>query len=82
MLSLVLLSACSTSKPSDEDSSVFVPSIDSEIPTSDLNGIVPENALALPQFTATNYDGSSRTAEDLIGNPTVLWFYPAADTAG
>jgi len=47
-----------------------------------LNGDVPSVAGVLPDFVATNYDTSPRSREDLLGDPTVMWFYPAAATAG
>lgn len=47
-----------------------------------LNGAVPDEALAAPEFTATNRDDSPRDRDDLIGQPTVLWFYPKAATSG
>jgi len=50
--------------------------------TADLYGDTPEEALPAPDFTATNYDGAARTREDLLGSPTVMWFYPAAATSG
>ena len=31
---------------------------------------------------ADDADGSGRAREDLLGHPTVMWFYPAAATAG
>lgn len=36
----------------------------------------------VPSFQATATDGSTRTKADLMGHPTVIWFYPAADTPG
>lgn len=48
----------------------------------ELHGTTPEEALPLPDFTATNMDGSSRTGVDLVGHPTIVWFYPAAATGG
>ncbi|MFM2246102.1 MAG: hypothetical protein RL071_2176 [Pseudomonadota bacterium] len=47
-----------------------------------LNGTRPDEALPAPDFTATNRDGAARDREDLLGGPTVMWFYPAATTAG
>ncbi len=52
------------------------------IPVADLNGSPPENPVDLPDFQATAMDGTSRTGVDLLGHPTVMWFYPAAGTAG
>lgn len=50
--------------------------------TVSYNGTVPASPAALPEFAATNSDGSGRAREDLLGHPTVMWFYPAAATAG
>lgn len=47
-----------------------------------LNGDVPDAPVAAPEFTAANRDGSSRSREDLLGQPTVMWFYPLAASAG
>ena len=46
------------------------------------NGTVPDEALEAPDFEATNRDGAARDREDLLGHPTVMWFYPAAATPG
>lgn len=48
----------------------------------ELVGQPPENPVPLPEFTATNMDGSPRTSADLLGHRTVIWFYPAAGTFG
>ena len=47
-----------------------------------LHGTVPSEALPAPKFVATNLDGSSRGTDNLIGTPTVMWFYPVAATSG
>lgn len=47
-----------------------------------LYGTEPEEAVSLPDFSATNRDGSPRGPSDLTGHPTALWFYPAAFTGG
>ena len=39
--------------------------------------------LALPEFTGVvASDGSPRHRDALLGQPTALWFYPAAGTPG
>jgi hypothetical protein len=48
----------------------------------ELHGTPPDENLPVPVFTATAMDGTPRTQPDLIGQPTVLWFYPAAFTGG
>ncbi|MFZ5785879.1 MAG: hypothetical protein ACOY3Y_05510, partial [Acidobacteriota bacterium] len=47
-----------------------------------LHGTRPTTALPAPDFVAANSDGSTRGRPDLIGHPTVVWFYPAAATGG
>ncbi len=47
-----------------------------------LHGSPPEESIPLPDFSATNRDGTGRGPEDLVGSPTVMWFYPAAATGG
>ena len=54
----------------------------SDVPVENLNGRYPPTELAMVDFTAYNYDGSVRTKDDLLGHVTVIWFYPAAGTAG
>ena len=46
------------------------------------NGTPPGRDVPAPDFVATNRDGTGRDREDLLGHPTVMWFYPAAGTAG
>lgn len=55
---------------------------DTNIDSAELNGTVPPEALAAPEFSATNRDGGKRSRPDLIGHPSVIWFYPAATTGG
>ncbi|MDP2315781.1 MAG: hypothetical protein Q8P41_22980 [Pseudomonadota bacterium] len=54
---------------------------DTDLP-DDLNGTAPAAAVALPTFSARNQYGEARSEADLVGHPTVLWFYPAAGTYG
>lgn len=52
-------------------------------PTGSFNGTVPTSPLPPPSFVAvTNRDGTPRTPADLVGRPTAMWFYPAANTGG
>lgn len=53
-----------------------------EIDWDALNGDVPAVAVAIPEFSARNMDGAARAREDVLGHPTVMWFYPAANTSG
>jgi peroxiredoxin len=47
-----------------------------------IHGTIPTETIPLPEFIAHNHDGAERTAADLVGHPTVIWFYPVANTAG
>jgi hypothetical protein len=47
-----------------------------------LFGTEPGDARAAPTFRATADDGTPRDRDDLLGHPTVMWFYPAAATGG
>lgn len=48
-----------------------------------LVGTRPPSAIpVMPSFSATNHDGASRGPAALQGQPTVLWFFPAANTGG
>ena len=51
-------------------------------PPVQTHGTVPPDALPAPTFVALNYDGASRATEDLIGQPTVMWFFPFSGTPG
>jgi hypothetical protein len=64
--------------------------VDTEVPAEtdaatplDLHGDVPAVELLLPEtFLAVAQSGEERGPADLIGRPTVLWFFPRSDTAG
>lgn len=47
-----------------------------------LYGTRPLEPTSAPTFTVTNRDGAARTRDDLLGAPSVVWFYPAAATSG
>jgi len=53
-----------------------------DVPDNQLHGSYPPTELPAPEFTVVNYDGTNRTKADLQGHVTVMWFYPAASTAG
>ena len=57
---------------------------DTTLPETDegLYGTFPDAPRPLPEFSATNYDGTVRAREDVLGHPTVMWFFPAAGTYG
>ena len=91
MIPFILFLSCATSEKNDtqdelasEDSAYDT--ADNETPTevdpSTLNGIPPEQELVVVDFNALNSDDSMRDASHLRGKPTVMWFFPAADTPG
>jgi cytochrome oxidase Cu insertion factor (SCO1/SenC/PrrC family) len=45
-------------------------------------GVLPPQPLTVPVFQATAHTGATRGLADLKGKPTVVWFYPAANTPG
>lgn len=47
-----------------------------------LTGRRPATARSLTEFSALNTRGEPRGPADLLGEPTVLWFYPMAGTPG
>jgi hypothetical protein len=51
-------------------------------PTAATPAQTPARSGAPPVFEAVNYDGALRTRADLIGHPTVLWFFPWSGTPG
>ena len=53
-----------------------------DIDSALLNGTYPESELPLVPFEAVNRDLTARNETHLQGQITVLWFYPAAGTAG
>jgi len=86
MMSLFLfLSACSDDRQqvdSSDDHNGEDTTSGFDTASLELNGTWPESPIDAPEFTALNYDNTSRGQDDLIGNPSVLWFYPAAGTFG
>lgn len=89
MIPLHLLLACA-GKPVDVDTAPVDADTDTDTDTDadadtgtyTFNGTVPDTTIPVPEFTAQNMDGSLRSKADLIGHPTVVWFYPAAMTSG
>ncbi len=47
-----------------------------------LHGSYPPSELPVATFEALSHEGLSRTSADLLGHPTVIWFYPMAGTPG
>ena len=79
MLLTLGLFACKVATVDDDnDASTATPTD----PPPELHGTLPPAALPLPSFEATNRDGGVRDQGDLLGHPTVLWFYPLAGSPG
>jgi cytochrome oxidase Cu insertion factor (SCO1/SenC/PrrC family) len=77
---LLALAGCSAAKsPTADAPSVEAPA-DSGLAT--LHGQRLAAPRALPEFNAVANDGTPRTREDLLGHPTVVWFFPVAGTPG
>lgn len=50
---------------------------------SELYGTRLDPSIPLPEFSGVlDSTGASVTQDQLLGHPTVLWFYPAAGTYG
>lgn len=81
-----LLLACTDAAPSPDSGEVADSGRDTGDvtidPGLDLVGEPPDAPVPLPSFAARNLDGSDRGPDELRGQPTVLWFYPAAGTYG
>lgn len=58
------------------------PGTDSPGEDQELYGTPPSEPRPAPEFEALNRDGTPRGRDDLLGHPTVLWFFPAAGTYG
>ncbi len=88
-LTLVLLGALACKGPVDDtggDTDTDTDSDTGEIIDSgdvaSLYGTLPSSVIALPDFTATNRDGTQRGPNDLRDVRTIMWFFPAATTSG
>lgn len=50
---------------------------------ADTVGKPPASPVAKPAFDKVlGFDGEPRSPDQLLGKPTVIWFYPAAMTPG
>ena len=41
-----------------------------------IGGTIPDRTMVIPDFEATNFDDSLRDQDSLLGQRTVLWFFP------
>ena len=79
------LLACSTTSKTDTESSTVETDdtvIEDSFEQDELNGTLITDNIPAPDFSVLNQDGFERTKSDLEGKPTVIWFYPAANTPG
>ena len=81
MFTLFSMLACSTTKHQNPDATVVLDE-ETTIEQSELNGTLVTETIPAPEFTALNQEGIERTRADFMGRPTVIWFYPAANTPG
>lgn len=51
-------------------------------PPGSTYGTVSAAPAAIPDFQAVSHLGEPRSKADLLGHPTVVWFFPAAGTPG
>lgn len=87
---MLLLLACAAHAPpadtpvanTDTSSAIDSGGDSAEPMPGGLHGVAPAEPVPVPEFSATNRDGTARTSVDLVGHPTVLWFYPLANTGG
>lgn len=71
-IALLVLAGCPKSAPP-------TPTFD----TTQLHGtMLDQPKPMIPSFSATSHDGSPRDVAALMGHPTVIWFFPAANTSG
>jgi hypothetical protein len=70
----------SSADPSDDSDTTEPEEVD--LSQLDLFGTLPASNLEPAEFVALNRDGSERTAANLVGQPTVMWFYPLANSPG
>ena len=71
--------------PAAEPAPTAVASTPDQEPVTErsLVGQAPEASLEAVSFAGViGHDGQPRTPDDLLGKPTVLWFYPMAMTPG
>ena len=81
MFTIFSMLACSTTKHPNPEATVVLDE-ETTLEQSELNGTLVTETIPAPDFTVLNQEGSERTRDDLTGKPTVIWFYPAANTPG
>jgi hypothetical protein len=68
-----------TDTGSDTGTEPEVPEI-ADLSGLSLTGVEPAENLEAPEFELTASDGTTRTEANLMGQPTVMWFFPAAES--
>jgi cytochrome oxidase Cu insertion factor (SCO1/SenC/PrrC family) len=87
LASALVLAACS-GKPAAPEAPEAVttaatePAADAPAAQAALHGERLSPPTDIPAFAALSHDGTPRSREDLLGHPTVMWFFPAAGTPG
>jgi len=66
----------------DDDDTTTDTDTSETVLTGDFNGTEPGVVIAAPTFDALNRDDTPRSRDDLLGHPTVMWFFPLAGTPG
>ena len=41
-----------------------------------IGGTIPDRTMVIPDFEATNFDDDLRDQDSILGQRTVLWFFP------
>lgn len=81
---LLILMACNAQQPAPP-ANVTITDICQQFTDNTnqpLYGKCEKTKMTLPEFQALSHDGTPRSKADLLGHPTVLWFFPVADTPG
>ena len=81
MLALLLVAGCGAraDKPAVATALPYAPD---GVDWSAMVGALPTAPRGPATFSVTSHTGAQRTAADLLGRPTALWFYPKANTPG
>jgi hypothetical protein len=66
----------------DPDATITTTEEQEPIPQSSLHGNIVSDTILPPDFVAYNHDNTARNKDNFMGHPTVIWFYPFANTPG
>jgi hypothetical protein len=56
--------------------------VSDSVDVTTLIGKCADETRTMPSFKALSHDGTLRSKKDLMGHPTVIWFFPVAGTPG